>query len=205
MKEKYKMAGITTIGYCDIETSGLTADFDIILSYAILVRNVQTGKTSMRYGIVNSKDFEYARNKKDAKIIDRRVTQKLLDDISDLDCLIGHWFVGRHRHDMPFIRTRAAINQLRGVPKYKTIRYGDTQKWSSLLYRLHSNGLQSIANMFQINTKKTALEPHIWVNACIGVKSALDYILKHNLKDVIITYKVHKGIEEFVPIPSQLA
>lgn len=202
MKERYKQAGIKTIGYLDIETSGLTGDFDIILSYAILIRDVETGKTKIKHGIVNRDDFEKAVRIQKAKTIDKRVTKQLLDDLVGIDCLIGHWFIGKHRHDIPFIRTRALTNELKGIPRYRTVRYGDTQRLGSLLLRLHSNGLDSIAKMLNLHVHKTQLEPEIWQNACIGVKSALDYVLEHNIKDVKITYLVHKNLEELVPIPS---
>lgn len=205
MKEKYKQKGIIKIGYLDIETSGLTADFDIMLSYAIYVRNTQDGTYEIRHNVVRKTDFALALKEEDADLIDKWLVEKLIEDISDIDCLIGHWFIGKHRHDMPFIRTRAAINRIKGLPIHKTIRYGDTQKWGSLLYRLHSNGLESIGNMFNVTTQKTKLKPKIWKNACIGVRSALDYILDHNIKDVILTAKVHKGMEEFVPLPATYA
>ena len=202
MKDKYKLYDINTIGYLDIESSGLTADFDIMLSYAILVRNITTERTVILSGVVNQKDFELARKEENADLIDKRIMENLIHDIEGIDTLIGHWFVGKHRHDMPFIRTRCAINNIQGLPKHKQVRYGDTQKWGSALYRNHNNSLDTLAKMFNVRTKKTNLDRKQWVNACIGVKSALDYILTHNIHDVKITYQVHKGLEEYVPIPS---
>lgn len=202
MKQKYEHAGIKKIGYLDIEASGLTADFDIMLSWANLIRDVETNKTNINYDYLKKSDFELAYKKKNADLIDKRITESVIKEINKCDLLIGHWFIGKHRMDIPFIRTRVAINKIDGFPKHKQIRYGDTQKWASLLYRLHNNGLDSVANMFNISTKKTRLEPRVWKNACLGIKNALDYIVDHNKKDVIITYKVHLGIENFVPIGS---
>lgn len=205
MKEKYDFYGIENIGYLDIETSGLKADFDIMLTWAISIRNIKTGKTIIRYDFVEKKDFDFAHKKANADLIDKRITESLIETISKCDLLVGHWFIGKHRHDMPFIRTRAAINNIPGLPKHKQVRYGDTQKWGSLLYRLHSNGLDSIANMFNVVTQKTRLDPKKWKNACIGVKKDIAYILDHNIKDVIITHKIHLGMEEYVPIAATYA
>jgi len=205
MKEKYKYYGINTIGYLDIETSGLTADFDIMLTWAILIRNVKTGEIEVAFDSLRKSDFELGYKKKNADLIDKRILESLVQIMNECDCLIGHWFVGKHRHDMPFIRTRLAINKIDGLPKHRAIRFGDTQKWSSLLYRTHNFGLDTVADMFDVGTKKTRLEPKIWKNACIGVPDALKYILDHNIKDVKITYKVHKGLEEYVPIPATYA
>jgi len=202
MQQKYKDKEIDKIGYLDIETSGLQADFDIILSWAILIRDVQTGKTSVEYDVLKKSDFDLAHKKKNADLIDKRLCESVIDVINECDCLIGHWFVGKHRHDMPFIRTRCAINKIEGLPEHRVIRFGDTQKWGSQLYRLHNYGLDSLAQMFDLNVKKTRLEPKIWKNACIGIKADLDYIVDHNVKDVKITYQVHKGLEKHVPIPA---
>lgn len=203
MKQRYKMAGIKKIGYLDIESSGLVGDFDVMLSYAILVRDLETDKTEIRYDIVKKSDFDLAYRRKNADLIDKRIVDNLLRDISDLQCIIGHWFIGKHRHDMPFIRTRASLNGLdHKLPPYGAIRYGDTQKWGSTLYRLHNNGLDSIGDMFRVSVKKTRLEPKQWKNACIGVKEALEYVIDHNIKDVKLTHDIHVGMESLVPIPS---
>lgn len=202
MKQKYQLYDIKTIGYLDIESSGLTADFDIMLSYAVHIRDTQTEKTETRFGVLKPSDFAYARKQENAYLIDKRITQKLIKDILGLDCLIGHWFIGKHRHDMPFIRTRAAINNLEGLPKHKQVRYGDTQRWGSTLYRCHNSGLSTLAQMLGAHQKKTPLDPEVWVNACIGVSGALDYVLDHNIKDSKITCFIHKKMEEYVAIPS---
>lgn len=205
MKQKYAFYGIEDIGYLDIETSGLNADFDIMLSWANFRRNIKTGKTSVSYDFLEKKDFDLGYKEKNADLIDKRITESVIAEMSECDLLIGHWFIGKHRHDVPFIRTRAAMNNIPGLPKHRQVRYGDTQKWGSLLFRLHSNGLDSIAQMFNVSTTKTRLEGKIWKNACIGIPKDMKYIVDHNIKDVKITYKIHLGMEEYVPIPATYA
>lgn len=203
MKQKYEHAGIKNKGYLDIETSGLIGDFGIIISWANLRLNTQTGESSIKYDFIEKKDFDYAYKHNDANLIDKRLCESIVKEINTCDLLIGHWFVGKFRHDIPFIRTRCAINKVEGLPKHKQIRYGDTQKWGSTLYRLHNNGLDSIARMFNVSIHKTPLQPRVWQNACIGIKKDIKYILNHNIKDVKITSKIHKGMEEYVPIANQ--
>jgi len=205
MKQKYAFYGIEDIGYLDIETSGLNADFDIMLSWANFRRNIRTGKTSVSYDFLEKKDFDLGYKEKNADLIDKRITESVIAEMAECDLLIGHWFIGKHRHDIPFIRTRAAMNNIPGLPKHRQVRYGDTQKWGSLLFRLHSNGLDSIAQMFNVSTTKTRLEGKIWKNACIGIPKDMKYIVDHNIKDVKITYKIHLGMEEYVPIPATYA
>ena len=91
MKEKYKAYGIENIGYLDIETSGLTGDFDIMLSWANLTRNVRTGKTTVAYDFVEKKDFDLAHKKRNADLIDKRITETVIDEINTCDLMIGHW------------------------------------------------------------------------------------------------------------------
>jgi len=205
MAEKYKYYDIETIGYLDIETSGLTADFDIMITWANQIRNLKTGKSRTEYDYIEQKDFDYAKKNKNADLIDKGIVETCIDSLKQCDLLIGHWFIGKYRHDIPFIRTRAVINHVSGFPKHKQVRYGDTQKWASLLYRNHNNSLDTTARMFDLSIEKTIIEPKIWKNACIGVPEDIQYILKHNLLDVKITEKVHKGIEEYVPIAATYA
>ena len=205
MKQKYQLYDIRTIGYLDIETSGLTADFDIMLSWANCIRDIKTDSTKIEYDFVEKKDFELAYKQKDADLVDKRIVETVIDSIKQCDLLIGHWFIGKHRHDIPFIRSRCVINKIPGFPKHRRVRYGDTQKYGSLLYRLHNNGLDTIARMFDLSIAKTPLDGKIWKNACIGIKEDIRYVLDHNIKDVKITCKIHKGMEEYVPIPATYA
>lgn len=206
MAQKYKYNDIHKIGYLDIETSSLQADFGFMLSYAILVRDISTRKTELRYDVVNKKDFEYAEKKKDADLKDERILNNLIEDMADLDCQIGHWFIGKRRHDIPFIRSRCAINKISGFPKHRTVRYGDTQKWSAQIHRLRSNSLSSIADAYDLSIHKTPISSKSWKNASsFATKKDLDYILDHNIKDCKITYQVHKHLEDYVPIPSVYA
>ncbi len=205
MKQKYSLYNIETIGYLDIETSGLTADFDVMLSWANCIRDVKTGKTLTEYDVVTKKDFEFSYKKQNADLVDLSIVETVVDTINKCDLVIGHWFIGKHRHDIPFIRSRCVINKVSGFPQHRQIRYGDTQKWGSLLYRLHNNGLDSIARQFDLSVTKTRLDAKTWKNARIGIKKDLDYVLDHNIKDVILTKDIHLGMEKFVPIPATYA
>ena len=202
MKEKYKFNEIYKIGYLDIETTGLTANFSFMVCWCMTVRDTQTGKVELRGGYITPKDHDYARKNMDADLIDERILIELMEEIEDIDCLIGHWFIGKHRHDMPFIRTRMAINKVPGFPKHKMIRYGDTQKWGSLIHRLSSNGLAMIGDAYGISIKKTSIKTKYWKNAAMFAdKKSVKYIYDHNIKDVYLTLKVHKHMEEYVGLP----
>jgi len=204
MKEKYLFNDIHKIGYLDIETSGLTANFDYMICWAMVVRDIDTGKTEkVRGSWITPEDLVLARKERDADSIDRRILIELMEDIEDIDCLIGHWFIGKHRHDIPFIRTRCAINKVTGFPHHRMIRYGDTQRWGSLIHRLSSNGLAMIGDAYGVSTKKTHIKTKEWKNAIMFAdKKAVGYVYDHNVKDVWLTYKIHKHMEEYVGIPA---
>lgn len=201
MQEKYLAQEIYKIGILDIETTGLGADFGFMLSWALLVRDVESGKETIRKGVINKSDRVRAERLGDADRIDERITKELIEAISDIDYLVGHWFIGKKRHDVPFIRSRCAINRVSGFPKHKMVRYGDTQRFSSLLHRLRNNGLATIADAYALAVSKTPVTTKDWKNAAqFATKKALDYILDHNIKDVQITNEVLKHLEEYVGI-----
>ncbi len=207
MKEKYLFNDIHKIGYLDIETSGLTANFDYMICWAMVVRDIDTGKCEkVRGSWITPNDLEYAKKYSDADLIDQRILYELVEDIEDIDCLIGLWFIGKHRHDIPFIRTRCAINKVAGFPHHRMVRYGDTQKWGSLIHRLSSNGLAMIGDAYGISIKKTQIKTKEWKNAMMFAdKKAVGYVYDHNIKDVWLTYKIHKHMEEYVSIPATYA
>lgn len=214
MREKYHYNNIHKIGYLDIETSSLQGNFGFMLTWCMYVRDVKTGKTELRGDRINEKDFIIARKgikkgrkwRPNADLLDKRQLESLMKQIADCDLLVGHWFIGKYRHDIPFIRTRMAINKISGFPKHKMVRYGDTQKWASQIHRLSSNGLATVGDAYGISTKKTAIEKTHWNNArTFGTKEDVDYIYKHNIKDVILTYQIHKKIEEYVPVAATYA
>lgn len=201
MKEKYLAQNIDKIGILDIETTGLKADFGFMLTYAILVRDVKTGKTSIRRAFVTPEDFEYARKRGNPDLVDERILKQLMSDIADIDYLVGHWFIGKKRHDIPFIRTRCAINRVSGFPKHKMVRYGDTQRFASQLHRLRSNGLAVVADAYEISTHKTPIQTKDWKKATLfGDPKAIKYILHHNINDVKITHEALIHLEEYIGI-----
>lgn len=206
MDEKYLSQEIYKIGILDIESSGLSADFDRMISWAMLVRTVGSNKTEIRYGVVNKDDHKRAERLGDADRIDERITKELIEAMSDIDYLVGHWFIGKKRHDIPFIRSRCAINRVSGFPKHKMVRYADTQRFSSQLHRLRNNGLATIADAYELSVHKTPVTTKDWKNAAqFATKKALEYILDHNIKDVKITHEVLKHLEEYIGISSIFA
>lgn len=201
MKEKYALKGIDKIGYLDIEATNLKANFGFILSWAMIVRNPYTNKIELKYDVVNKKDFEDST--KSRKItMDARILKSLIKNIKGVNLLIGHYFHGWGKMDIPFIRTRCVYNGITDFPKYKEMRYGDTWTMAHKCYSLNSYRLDAVSDMLGVKTRKTPVTGLDWQLAQRGDKASLEYVLDHNIKDAKINYKVHKKIEEYVPIPT---
>lgn len=201
MKEKYLWNDIYNIGILDIETSSLTGDFGFMITYVLMIINVKTGKKTMHEGRITESDWERAKKENNPDSIDSEILKKLMKDLSEVDYVVGHWFIGKHRHDIPFIRSRCAINRIPGFPKHKMIRYGDTQRMSSQLHRFRNNGLGTIADAYELSTHKTPIKTKDWKRATMFAnKKAIDYILHHNVNDVKITAKVLYHLEEYIGI-----
>lgn len=203
MREKYLFNEIYKIGILDIESTTLTGDFGYVICYAILVRDILTGKEIIKTAKINFDDWKRAKRLNEPDRIDERIINRLINDISDIDYLAGHWFIGKHRHDIPYIRTRCAINKIQGFPKHKMVRYADTQRFSSQLHRLRNNGLGTIADAYELAIHKTELKTKAWKRATMYAdKKSVGYILHHNINDVKITSQVLKHLEEYIGIGS---
>ena len=62
---------------------------------------------------------------------------------------------------------------------------------------LHRSRLETACNLMGFNTK-THLDGKSWTMALTGNKQALDYILDHNEKDVIMLEKLYNVMKSYV-------
>jgi uncharacterized protein YprB with RNaseH-like and TPR domain len=175
------------IGFLDIETSNLDANFGVILSWCIKIKD-----GDIIYGLLNDKDFK----EKEAFKVDKRIIRNLIDEILKLDRIVTHY--GR-KFDIPFIRTRALINGLE-FPSFGTIVNDDTYYMAKYKLKLNSNRLETIAQTLFGKSKKTHLDGAIWLSAVRGDKKALNYVLDHNKTDVIEGERVWLEIRKFVGV-----
>lgn len=175
------------IGFLDIETSNLDANFGVILSWCIKIKD-----NDIIYGLLNDKDFK----EKEAFKVDKRITKDLINEILTLDRIVTHY--GR-KFDIPYIRTRALINNLE-FPSFGTIVNDDTYYMAKYKLKLNSNRLETIAQTLFGKSEKTHLDGAIWLSAVRGDKKALNYVLEHNKTDVIELEKVWLKLKGFVGV-----
>jgi len=157
------------MGFLDIESSNLQADFGVVFSYCIkeldgeLIANV-VKPHEIRKGIY-----------------DKRLMKDFCRDVRKFDRIIT--FYGS-RFDLPFLRTRAVYYNL-DFPIYKEILHQDVYHIIKNRFLIHKNRLETACRFFNIPCKSHPLKPDIWFEAMGGKKKALDYILEHNKEDVI--------------------
>ena len=203
MKQKYALYGIKKNGYLDVETTNLVGDFGFMLSWAMYVRDTQDPKKDyIVYDVITKKDISDAVKKREITM-DKRILENMFSELEDIDLLVGHYFHGWRKMDMPFIRTRAAMCKIKtDVLNHKKKRFADTWKMAHLLHKIHSYRLDAVSHIFGIETEKTRLDEKVWQLAKFGDEKSLRYVIDHNIKDVQITYEVHKQLEKYMSIPA---
>ena len=180
-KKIRKEGKVDKIGYLDIESTQLTANFGWMISWCIKEQDspkIHTA-TVTREEIING-------------VLDKRIVQELIETMKQFTCLYGYY---SNRFDFPFIRTRALFWGIDFVP-YGEIEIKDLYYLAKFKLRLHSNRLECVCDLMGIKGK-THLEPKMWIMANTGNEEAIKYINDHNKWDVIILEKVHQKLGEF--------
>ncbi len=170
------------IGYLDIETSNLKANFGIMLSYAIK----EKGNKKILCDTITKKEI-------DDGTLDKRLVRQCIEDMKKFDVVMGYYST---KFDIPFIRTRAMYWGI-DFPMYGELQHKDVWYMVRAKMCLHSNRLESACKHLGIEGK-THIDSLYWIRALSGDKKALDYILDHNKKDVVILEKLHDKVKEFV-------
>ena len=173
------------IGYLDIETSNLDANYGIILTYCIKVRDEDT----IYKGVIDTKDLREGK-------FDKSLCKQLIKDMLKFDVIMGYWSTC---FDIPFIRARCLKWHL-NFPIYKAIEHKDVYYMVKRLMKLNRRSLEVATKHLGIKGKNHVLGD-AWMKAvmCTGEiqQKALDYILEHNIRDVEITEKLHKRLESY--------
>jgi uncharacterized protein YprB with RNaseH-like and TPR domain len=171
------------VGFIDIESSNLKANFGIMLSYCIKIR----GSDEILFDVITEKDMHCGE-------LDKRIVKHCIEDMKKFDRLIGHYST---KFDIPYIRTRALILGL-DFPEYGDINHTDTYYMAKHKLCLSSNRQNVVAEAVQGEDIKSRIEPKYWIPALQGNKKALDYILDHNKRDVLQLEGNYNKLERFV-------
>lgn len=176
---------IEKVGFFDIETSGLAADFAFIFSYAL------RGDDNKLYGrTLTPNEIRHG-------VFDKYLVREMCRDLKRFNRIVVHYGIDR-KFDCPFARTRA-IKHGADFPLYKDICVSDTWLMAKNKLKLRSNRLGVICEFFGITAKEHPLTPDIWQTASAGKKQSLEYIWVHNKEDVDSMRKVYNLLKNYSP------
>jgi len=188
----YKMANgkEERVGFCDIETSNLNATFGIIYTFCIKELDGEIYKYSVSTEDLYRGEF------------DKNLLKNFIETTEKFTRLVVHYGSDR-KFDLPFLRSRAVYWGL-PFPEYKFLFVSDTYNILKNKFKLHSNRLETACDFFHIPAKKHKLNSDIWLLMITGnpklMKKALDYIMVHNIEDVISLERLWKKISKFTRI-----
>ena len=164
------------IGFLDIETEALNADYGIIFSYCIkdndskkIYEDAITKDDIRKWGKVAQEDTRLLRN--------------LVRDMSNFDRLVGHF---SSLFDLPFIRTRAVMCKV-GYPEYGVYCQSDTWRILKTKFKLSRNSLESGTRNLLGKTRKNHLSLKLKHGCLRGDRKSIEETLVHNRRDVLDT------------------
>jgi len=169
------------IGFFDIETSNLKANFGIELAWCILG---ETG-TKMQSSRMTAADVK-------SGCEDKRLITECVKAMKGYDRLVTHY--GTY-FDVPFQRTRAIIHHI-PFPERGTIYHTDVWKWAKKSLCLHSNRQNVIAESLYGKTEKTRISHPAWRQAMMGNEAASLVVLDHCKHDV---FELRKNFFTLLP------
>lgn len=114
-------------------------------------------------------------------VFDRDLCVQFLEDVKHFDRLIGYY---SSRFDVPFLRTRCIYWGLE-FPPFGSMYHTDAYYSVRHKLRLHRNRLETACELFGIPSKGHRLNPSVWQNAMTGDQDAIDFVLQHNIEDVV--------------------
>jgi uncharacterized protein YprB with RNaseH-like and TPR domain len=166
------------VGFLDIETSNLKANFGIVLCWCIATDN--------------DKVYQDWLTKKDvlSGTEDKRVVSTCIDTMECFDRVVGHYST---YFDIPFLRTRALIHGL-PYPEFGTLLHTDVWRMAKTKLCLHSNRQDVIAESLQGKTVKTRISHPAWRKAMMGDEIACAEVVDHCNKDVIDLKKNYEAL-----------
>ena len=171
------------IGFLDIESSRLEADFGYMFCWSLkeldgdLVHRCVTPKEIKTY------------------VFDRNVVGEFIDAIETFDRLVGYYSKD-YRFDIPFLRTRALRWGL-DFPEWHEHLFTDAYDLAKAKLRLNRTRMENVADLLGIPSKGHRLNPEVWQKAQAGHKDSLDYIQVHCDEDVVTLEAIYKRLFKY--------
>lgn len=156
------------VGFLDIETSNLDANYGIMLCYCIK----ELGKNKILERTITKAELK--------KELDKKLVGQCVKDINKFDRVITYYGTG---FDIPFIRTRALRWNL-DFPIYGELWHDDIYYIIRNKFKLHRNRMEVACQTLLGKTRKTHINPDLWTRALQGDQRSIKYILDHCRRDV---------------------
>lgn len=186
VKTMEEAIGTWNLGFLDIETTGLGADFGFVLAACI--------KPASNKEIITFRIDQYKSYKK--KLWDdKQIILDIANEIEKFD-IVCHY--NGDNFDLPFLDTRLAIHGIKR--RISLIHSIDLLPIVKRKMRLHSNRLDTVACALGLQEEKTRLLPQVWQRASHGSKEDLDYIVEHCQQDVLVLEEAFKRLKIFVDV-----
>jgi uncharacterized protein YprB with RNaseH-like and TPR domain len=168
----------------DLETTNLSADFGVILCACI--------KPAHGRMIVLRGD-ELCPTWKRGRSNDKQLVEAIANCLKTYDILVAH---NGLRFDIPFLRTRLARW---GLPPFPAKKLLDPVQVARRNLRMSGNSLDRIGDLL-IASKKTPVTGETWLAAALdGSKRAMDYIVDHCRKDVLMLCELVDHLKSYSP------
>lgn len=176
------------IGFLDIESGGsLDANWGQVICWRIKELDGKIYGDQIKPLEVTGTDKQ--------RIRDKRILQSFCDTAKQFTRLVV--FYGKdaqYRHDLPYLRARAAKQRIDDFPIWKQIEVQDVYDILKAKFKLSSRRLKSACTFLGIESKQTTVTPDDWLDALGGIQSAIDKLGKHCDEDVISTEALWKRI-----------
>jgi uncharacterized protein YprB with RNaseH-like and TPR domain len=166
------------LGYLDIETDGLTADFGTMLTWCIKDKG-----GDIHSSVVTKKELFDDKG-------DQRLVEDLIKKLWEYKIIITYYGTG---FDLPFVRTKALRYGFK-FPGYGDIFHWDMYYTVKNKLCLSRNSLANVCDYLGIYGK-TEINKDVWRRAKYGDTNALKQVLEHNKGDVIILERLHDELE----------
>jgi uncharacterized protein YprB with RNaseH-like and TPR domain len=193
----YKLDGLR-IGYLDIESDGLKADFSTMLTWCIKEKD-----GDVTYDMIKKEELFAGVDP------DKRLVKSCIQEMQKYKIIVTYYGTG---FDIPFIRSKALHYDL-CFPSYtfveQELKNGNTRVLTlpelyhfDIYYTVKSKlnlsrkSLDSACDYLHIEGK-TPLSKEAWRLAKYGNAEALAQVLEHNTMDVAILEKLHNKLEPF--------
>ena len=185
IKFNQKMSKNLRIGYLDIESTGLNADWGKLLTWCVKAKG---GK--IYFDTIKKKDILSFKD-------DQRILRSLVKCMEDNFDHIVTWNGGftKYGFDLKMILSRCVKYDI-PFPLYGSLTETDLLIVARRRLKLASYRLEAVADHLGIKGK-TPIDKECWRKGAIGHTESIMEILRHNKGDVVVLEEVDKRLKNY--------